>query len=276
MKRTRLQQEAQQLGFPASLFGYTPDVAAYWWEPGLPYVADPGATSALTCIAPESPEYIFAGDEMAPRFPLGTPVILAPAPSDHPLQIGRVYVRIPEQGEPEVGRLAWLHDTELELTQDNSPAVLRWPLGVGTVYAVTHYVDCPGPRAFPGPRTTAPAQPYLLQLHANQMGPRYPAGARYLVYLVPPSRWTQSRGVHAFELRSGRQLLARLIGPSEEEDELYFLLDATAQLGSVALADVAQLWKLGAADYLPEEPEADHLALVEQVLNESRGMLRVS
>ncbi len=379
---------AQQLGYPSSLFGFTPNDSAYWREPGLP------ALDYLPIEPIEGPdqdeptaEFIFVTDRMAPRFPDGTVVALAPVNSRHDLVVGRVYVLLAalENGELPVGRLARVDRTSLELTQDNHPAVLTWALGAEAqmetqaIYEVTHYslylphnearvpaasagviqnegrpvllevtTDAMAPAYPQGAcyfiqpvppdqwaqargvhalvldngtwvvrRLTAPAskhnfvlgsdrtgdmlilatrevvsvwvlgavvhlpeeskasvlapetvtdtdgdQPYLLELAGNHMGPRYPTGARYLVRLVPRERWTQSRGVHALRLRDGRMLVARLIGL--KLDRLVLRFDDTGQVDTVALAELDQLWKLGEADYLPEETEAEHLLVVQQ------------
>jgi hypothetical protein len=105
-------------------------------------------------------------------------------------------------------------------------------------------------------------QPYLLELVNNRMGPRYPTGARYLIRLVPRERWTLARGVHALYLRDGRELVARLTGLNLDRLVLHF--DGTGQVDTVALADLDQLWKLGEADYIPEETEAEHLLVAQQ------------
>lgn len=377
-------QVAAERGYPATFLGFTPADRAYWREPGLP---------PITCLPSESAdgpsaEFIFNGDDMAPRFPDGTVVGLEPVAARQNLVVGRVYVHFapPGGGELPVGRLAHVGPTTLELMQDNHPGRLVWPLGADAqtetqdLYEVTCYslylphnearlpamsltdaqpvvlevttdamapaypqgtryfiepvpssewaqatgvhalaldngtwavrrlvapaatphtlvlesnrtqdvvllatrevvsvwrlgaaVDLPltnqaderaAPVASSAQVTTTADEPYLLELHTNDMGPRYPAGARYLARQVPSERWAQATGVHAVQLREGRELLARLVGL--QRDRLVLAFDGTDQLSTVALAEVDRLWKLGAADYLPEETMAEHLAFVQR------------
>lgn len=270
MEPTYLEAEAQALGFPATLFGYTPNEAAYWREPGLPWLpAAPADALLLDYRGTRAIRYLLEviDHDMAPRFPRGCLVQTMPVYERAQLVVGRVYsygVLDPETGTRHyhLARLVQVGATYLEVKPDHDDHLLRWPLRADEAEAtwdvreVTHYAHYPAAREEDAPK----AGDYLLQITLPQLGPRYPVGARYWARPVPRAQWADARGVHALQLRDGRELLARLLKQRRGQWVLGFDVGAPEYL---ALADVVQLWKLGAADYLPEETPDEHRAFLQ-------------
>lgn len=276
--KTNIEQVAAERGYPSTLLGYTPNDTAYWFEPGLPWASapttEPLARRSLRGPAKRRAELIFTSDAMAPRFPEGMLVDLEAVHTRQELEVGRVYVHLHPAGadRPHVGRLAHVGAAGLELTQDNHPTSLHWPLAAGRapfrhVYAVTHYNQY-FPRGGEARQSAATkddgAPRFLLEVTTNEMAPRYPLGARYVVRLVPTARWGAARGVHALALINGQQLVRRI----QRLHQGVFALasDRTGNTELLACVEVASIWKLGPADYLPEESEADHLWQLQQDL----------
>jgi hypothetical protein len=150
-------EEAQQLGFPSSLFGFTPTQGAYWREPGLPWFTAELYECPLLGYngLPLVPRIAdLASDHMAPRFPRGCAVNTAPVYEKKNLVVGRVYTYTfldPETGERqwEMGRLVKIGGNFLEVKPDNYPTPSLWLLrdkereAVWDVWEVTHYVSYP-------------------------------------------------------------------------------------------------------------------------------------
>ncbi|MBJ6141785.1 hypothetical protein [Hymenobacter sp. BT559] len=93
-------------------------------------------------------------DSMAPRFPKGCQVNVAPVVERKNLVVGRVYLfdgHHPDTGQPfcQIARLVSVHDTHLLVRADQVPTLTVWPLraeedkAVWDVYEVTHYVKWP-------------------------------------------------------------------------------------------------------------------------------------
>lgn len=275
---TNLNQVAAERGYPSTLLGFTPADSSYWREPGLPWVASPDRAPQLvrnlSGPARHYAEFIFTSDEMSPRFPTGTIVELEQVLSSDAWQVGRVYVYLPATQEPQAGRLAHVGHATLELTQDNDPTRLRWPVLPGPqgevldLYLVTHYSHYPAQEveeagALPVGGDDSPA--LLLELSTDEMSPRYPRGARYVIRPVPVEAWPQARGVHALTLRDGRQLVRRLF--HQAKGVLALTSDRTGDAQTLPLAEIASLWKLGEADYLPAETEAEHQWMIQQSIS---------
>lgn len=151
---------AQALGFPATLFDFTPAQRAYWFEPGLPWLTaeqmhgdqmplDRRGHKAILCVG------YLDGHHMAPRFPKGCEVQTAPVFDRANLVLGRVYTYRYRDGETgawchEMGRLVKIGGNFLEVKADNNPVPSLWLLGevpgqeVWDVREVTHYVSYPG------------------------------------------------------------------------------------------------------------------------------------
>ncbi|MGI4735564.1 MAG: hypothetical protein ACRYG7_10335 [Janthinobacterium lividum] len=146
--------QAAALGYPSTLQGYTPDQSQYWREPGLPLVthevwlnAPLGYTSTklIWCRAE------LGSNDMAPRFPKGCVVNVAPVLERKNLVIGKVYLYVyldTETGEEasQMGRLEKIGGNCLWARADNDPKVgLCWLLldderkAVWNVHEVTHY-----------------------------------------------------------------------------------------------------------------------------------------
>lgn len=253
METTHVQVAAER-GYPSTLLGFTPNYTAYWREPGLPW--------ALQLLHADYAEFEFTTDEMAPRFPVGTLVVIEPVRTHEALQVGRVYVLLQpaDTDYPQVGRLARVGPTALVLTQDNSPVGLRWPLAQpaeppANLYLVTHYSEYPTDQHHPVP--TPEGDAYLIELATDEMAPRYPRHSRYVVRAVSADQWAQARGVHALEMRSGagsplvRRIVDCCLG------WLTLQADRTGATTRLALADVTALWEVGEGDYMPRESEAD-------------------
>lgn len=149
-------QAAQQLGYPSSLFDFTPEQYAYWHEPGLPWLL-PGQELPLGY---NGQQIISCGaelrtDSMAPRFPLGCCVNIAPVYERQNLVVGRVYAYFytePDTGKErlQIGRLVKIGGNVLWAQADNRPGLhLCWllreeePKAVWDVYEVTHYTTYP-------------------------------------------------------------------------------------------------------------------------------------
>ncbi|MGI4871495.1 MAG: hypothetical protein ACRYFX_09990 [Janthinobacterium lividum] len=150
-------QEAQQLGFPATLFGFTPNDRAYWHEPGLPwFTPELRENPPLNRVGLQSIPCIgdIATDSMAPRFPRGCAVNTMPVHKREYLVLGRVYTHCflnAETGEWEwaIGRLVKIGGNYLEVKADNDPTPAIWLLreeeaqAVWDVWEVTHYAYYP-------------------------------------------------------------------------------------------------------------------------------------
>jgi hypothetical protein len=155
---TALEQQAARLGFPSTLFGFTPQQQEYWCEPGLPW-----QTKELWEDAPLGYNGLklvwhygtLSGNYMAPRFPKGCVVNMAPVCEKKNLVVGKVYAysyRDATTGEwqTQLGRLEKIGDNYLEARADNQPEIgLIWLLrakdheAVWDVWEVTHYVSYP-------------------------------------------------------------------------------------------------------------------------------------
>jgi hypothetical protein len=155
---------AQHLGYPSSLFGFTPQQKQYWQEPGLPWLTQ----GQLNFTDPMPLDYrghqallaigYMGGNSMAPRFPKGCAVQSAPVWDKANLVLGRVYVYCFRQGTAQdwtyqMGRLVKIGGNYLEVAADNpSPDEADhtiWLLrdneheAVWDVREVTHYASYP-------------------------------------------------------------------------------------------------------------------------------------
>jgi hypothetical protein len=153
--------QAAALGLPALLQGLTPAQDGYWYESGLPWW-----TEALR----ENPPLDYRGypllpftawiegNRMAPRFPDGTGVMLAPVGERKNLVLGKVYTytyQDSKTGEQAMtmGRLVKIGGNYLEVVIDNPCPTEAdrtiWLLrdneqeAVWDVREVTHYVSYP-------------------------------------------------------------------------------------------------------------------------------------
>ena len=159
---TNLTQVAAERGYPSHLFGFTPQDAAYWREPGLAFW-----TEALRQNPPldyqGNPRLGYTawieGNSMAPRFPAGTGVQLTPVYERKNLVLGKVYTYAYREGETghvemTMGRLVKIGGNYLEVAADNPQAGEAdrtiWLLredereAVWDVREVSHYVSYPG------------------------------------------------------------------------------------------------------------------------------------
>ncbi|GAA4362080.1 hypothetical protein GCM10023185_29640 [Hymenobacter saemangeumensis] len=164
MKTNTIPQNATEkaivLGFPATLFGFTPDQRGYWFEPGLPWTPqDMGTTPPIDKRGLPGVWLLveFGNNSMAPRFPAGTVVNLTPVFTREQLTVGKVYAylytnHVTGKQEMCAGRLAVIGDSCLEATRDNGnprEQHMLWPLreaaGEETwgVYEVSHYQRYP-------------------------------------------------------------------------------------------------------------------------------------
>lgn len=150
-------EEAQQLGFPSALFGFTPAQKEYWTEPGLPWVTPdmwenrPLGRNGQKLIW----NRVLVGNQsMAPRFPKECSVTVARITEREHLQVGKAYLyvyRNQQTGEEEceLGRLDRIGGNYLVATFDNYPTPALWLLEERTeqefrnVYEVTHYISYP-------------------------------------------------------------------------------------------------------------------------------------
>ena len=161
-----LAAQALAAGYPATLFGYTPEQREYWYEPGLPWFkaemfqehpldnregtpAHLKGWSCLPCIGE------IAGDQMAPRFPRGSAVNTMPVHRKEHLAVGKVYTyrfRNPETGQEDwnIGRLVKIGGNFLEVKADTDSQPSIWLLreegeqATWDVREVTHYASYPG------------------------------------------------------------------------------------------------------------------------------------
>jgi hypothetical protein len=265
---TKNELVAAERGYPGTLMGFTPNDRAYWREPGLLPIA------YLPSEAVDGPmtEFIFITDRMAPRFPDGTVVGLEPVNSRQDLVVGRVYVHLGanEVEELPVGRLAYVGRSSLQLTQDNYPTPLTWPLGaeehteMQDFYEVTCYsLYLPFDEARLPQSPINDAQPVLLEITTDAMTPRYPLGSRHFLQPVPPDQWAQARGVHALVLANGTWAVRRLRA-SASPTVFALESDRTSDMLLLAFQEVGSVWKLGACDYMPEETEVEHAWMVQR------------
>jgi hypothetical protein len=99
-------------------------------------------------------------ESMAPRFPKGCRVNIAPVHARQNLVVGRIYLfdgRHPQTGQPfcQVARLVSVHESHLLVRADRVGTCSVWPLraqehmAVWDVYEVTHYVSWPVPDILP-------------------------------------------------------------------------------------------------------------------------------
>jgi hypothetical protein len=156
-----LTEVAQYLGYPSSLFGFTPTDAAYWYEPGLPWWT-PELRDNLPLDYQGNPVLPFIahveGHRMAPRFPEGCGVMLVPVFERKNLIVGKAYTYSylnEESGELEmtIGRLVKIGGNHLEVAPDNpgpnAASRAIWLLrdneaqAVWDVREVSHYVSYP-------------------------------------------------------------------------------------------------------------------------------------
>lgn len=147
-----LAQQAKDLGYPASTCGLHPSDRNYWLEPGLTWGVQPNLNKDPARI---QGEYVFRmpDNSMAPRFPLGTVVMLWKVPTRTSLVIGKPYVYScadAETGEVlhQVGRLEHIGEYYLGARADNIPdAGLIWPLdrrwGFDMVRVIDAYITYP-------------------------------------------------------------------------------------------------------------------------------------
>lgn len=149
--------QAAAQGFPATLFGFTPEQRHYWHEPALPWLPLNGempvgyAGFKLIPI----PLQINSSNRMAPRFPIGCEVNVAPVYEKKNLVVGKVYMYVYTDSETgkeacDLGRLHHIGGNYLKVTFDNDPVPALWLLredeqrAVWDVYEVTHYAIYPG------------------------------------------------------------------------------------------------------------------------------------
>ena len=98
------------LGFPPTLFGFTPDQRGYWYEPGLPWFTaelhrnPPVGYDGWPLIPFVS---VLAGHDMGPRFPQGCAVHTVPIYEKKNLVVGRVYLY--RYQDAETGEMALEH-----------------------------------------------------------------------------------------------------------------------------------------------------------------------
>jgi len=91
----------------------------------------------------------------------------------------------------------------------------------------------------------------LIKIHGNSMAPRYPDSARYVVRSVSSGNWQYATGVHALALRNEMFIIKRIT--SNQDGVLLLSSDSTGATMSVMLGDINCMWKVGEADYMPEE-----------------------
>ena len=97
---------------------------------------------------------------------------------------------------------------------------------------------------------------HLLEIRGNSMAPRYPDSSRYVVRPVSDGNWQYATGVHAISLRGdgegeGMFVIKRI--RSNKDGVLLLTSDNNDQEMTVQLGDILCMWKVGEADYLPEE-----------------------
>ena len=148
--------QAAALGYPATLFGFTPAERAYWREPSLPWLRPgmemPSGYSGIKIFLCKT---LINSSYMAPRCPLACMVNVAPVVERKNLVIGKVYLYVyldKATGEEasQLGRLHHIGGNYLTVTFDNDPVPALWLLrekpqeAVWDVYEVTHYLAYPG------------------------------------------------------------------------------------------------------------------------------------
>jgi len=152
-------EQAAALGYPTTLFGFTPEQKEYWQEPGLPWVTQEVWENAPLGHLGFKIIWHYgevSGNSMSPRFPKGCMVNMAPVHEKKNLTVGKVYIYAytdQETGELayQMGRLEKIGGNCLWARADNRPEVgLCWLLRedktqeVWDVYEVTHYASYPG------------------------------------------------------------------------------------------------------------------------------------
>ena len=148
--------QAAALGYPTTLFGFTPAERAYWLEPNLPWLR-PGMEMPIgySGIKIFLCKTLINSSYMAPRFPLNCMVNVAPVVERKNLVIGKVYLYVYADQETgaeasQLGRLEFIGGNYLTVTFDNDPVPALWLLrekpqeAVWDVYEVTHYLCYPG------------------------------------------------------------------------------------------------------------------------------------
>ncbi len=268
---TNLNQVAAERGYPSNFMGFTPDNVSYWREPGLPTLCAQPHPTADELDTPAPPYasallYYFqtCTDQMAPRYPRGTWVGAEPLAFCQFLCPGQVLVwyHVAEgQAQCTLARLVEVRAGSLLLAydKDGQQVTIPWWQTDPTrpLFRVTHYLTPPVGLVPP----ELPA--LLLELTTDQMAPRYPRGARYVLRPVPIDAWGQARGVHALALRDGGgQFVRRIV--HQVNGVLVLASDRTGDIQTLPLLEVAQLWKLGEATYLPAETEAEHQRVMQR------------
>ena len=158
--------QAATLGYPATLFGYTPAQREYWHEPGMPLFTPEMFMNAPADNREGTPDYYKGwptvpcigdvdGDHMAPRFPRGCAVNTMPVFNKGMLVVGRVYTycyvnEATGREEWNMARLLRIGGNYLEVKPDNGEQVSLWLLrdnaeqATWDVREVTHYAAYPG------------------------------------------------------------------------------------------------------------------------------------
>jgi hypothetical protein len=148
--------QAAALSYRDALQGCTPDQSQY--EPGLPWVTP--EVWANRPLGYNNMKLIWCraemgGNDMAPRFPKGAVVNVAPVYERKNLVVGKVYLYVYQDAETgeeasQMGRLEKIGGNCLWARADNDPKVgLCWLLrddereSVRDVWEVTHYFSYP-------------------------------------------------------------------------------------------------------------------------------------
>lgn len=155
--------QAAAQGYPATMFGFTPEQKEYWQEPGLPWLPLNGEMPLgyIGLQLLRIPLQIGSSTRMAPRFPKGCEVNVAPVYEKKNLVVGKVYLYVYTDSETgkeacDLGRLSHIGGNYLKVTFDNDPVPAMWLLrddeqqAVWDVYEVTHYAIYPGEDEFLG------------------------------------------------------------------------------------------------------------------------------
>jgi transcriptional regulator with XRE-family HTH domain len=92
---------------------------------------------------------------------------------------------------------------------------------------------------------------YLIEVRGNSMAPRYPDGSRYVVRHVAPGDFQYATGVHAISLRNEMFIIKRIV--NNQEGVMVLRSDNTGAKMNIELGEILCMWKVGEADFMPEE-----------------------
>jgi hypothetical protein len=160
MKMTHIERIAQDLGYPSSLFGLTPNERSYWVEPAMPWVLpllNPQhyGLDPVACVEELTGLMAFHvwNENMAPRFAHGTYLAGRPLAWGQEVAVGEVLAWLAPNDALDcfyLARVVEVGANLLRLAYDNGGHTHTFPWHhtdpARLAYRITHYVTQPTTR----------------------------------------------------------------------------------------------------------------------------------